>query len=102
MKKFIKALAVILILSSITVFSIPKSRTDENENVNEIAVPQKANNLILIIDNNVLVLLENDHILKFYDVNISVLPSEDILLLSNGINVNSVSEADEIAENFDG
>ena len=100
MKRFIKALAVILILSSITVFSIPKSRTDEN--VNEIAVPQKANNLILIIDNDVLVLLENDHILKFYDVNISVLPSEDILLLTNGINVNSVSEADEIAENFDG
>ena len=62
----------------------------------------KENNLILIIDNDVLVLRENDHILKFYDVNISVLPSEDILLLSNGINVNSVSEADEIAENFDG
>ena len=34
MKRFIKALAVILILSSITFFSIPKSRTDEN--VNEI------------------------------------------------------------------
>ena len=100
MNRFTKTLAILLILSSIVLFSIPK--TDIIENVNEISVPQKETDLFLIINNNTLVLLENGNILKSYDVEISVLPSEDILLLSKGIKVKDVSEADEIAENFDG
>ena len=100
MNRFTKTLAILLILSSIILFSIPKR--DIIENVNEISAPQKASDLFLVIDNNTLVLLENGNILKSYDIEISVLPSEDILLLSNGIKVKDVSEADEIAENFDG
>lgn len=57
---------------------------------------------VLSISNNTLCLFDNNSIIKAYDVNLSVLPSEDILLLTNGISVENISEADSIAENFDG
>lgn len=63
---------------------------------------QEEHKFLLTISNNTLCLFDNNLIIKEYDVNISVLPSEDILLLTNGISVENVSEADSIAENFDG
>ena len=100
MYRFLKNFVILLILSSVILFSIPKNETCEN--INEISSPQKEDSLLLVIDNNTLVLYESENIIKSYDINLSVLPSDDILLLSNGIRVKNIAEADEIAENFDG
>ena len=57
--------------------------------------------VLTINDNKLRLILDNDTI-KEYDVNINVLPGEDIKLLMDGIIVNDIQEADSIAENFDG
>lgn len=100
MKRFIQLFGALLILSIIIVVSIPKKEIKDN--VNKISAPTETSDLCLIIENDCLILKKGKKIIKSYDVSISVLPSEDILLLSNGIEVKDVSEADEIAENFDG
>lgn len=51
---------------------------------------------------NFVYLFENDKIIKQYDIDISVLPGDDIELLIKGIKVDSVSDADLIAEDYDG
>ena len=51
---------------------------------------------------NRLCLFENETVIKEYDINPSVLPSEDLYLLTKGIEVKDISEADSVAENFDG
>lgn len=68
--------------------------------------PQKANTredvfIVKLTDSGV-ALFKNKEIVKIYDIQASVLPGEDILLLSKGVSVGSVEEADNLAENFDG
>ena len=58
--------------------------------------------LQLRLENNKLYLFSNSEIIKEYDINQSVLPGEDIKLLLDGITVETESDADEVAENFDG
>ena len=53
------------------------------------------------VDNKVY-LFENTTIIKEYDINPMLLPPEDIKLLSDGIILNSMAEADSLAEDFDG
>ena len=72
----------------------------QKTNINEPDV--KKSNFVLIIEDNTLCLKDNEMTVKKYETNISVLPSEDILILTNGIKVKNISEADSIAENFDG
>ena len=100
---FKNKISVFLILSTIVVslftVSILNQKSEETS---------KNNNVIPIceysvqIKNNKIVLLENDKILKEYEINISLLPGEDLVLLSEGIKVNSIKEADKLAEDFDG
>lgn len=54
------------------------------------------------LDNNIVYLFENNKKVKKYDIDITVLPGEDIEILLDGINVKSISEADIIAEDYDG
>ncbi|MBQ1187241.1 MAG: hypothetical protein IIX54_06120 [Clostridia bacterium] len=72
----------------------------QKTNINEPDV--KNSNFVLIIEDNTLCLKDNEMTVKKYETNISVLPSEDILILTNGIEVENIAEADSIAENFDG
>ena len=72
----------------------------QKTNINDPYV--KKSNFVLIIEDNTLCLKDNETTVKKYETNISVLPIEDILILTNGIEVENISEADSIAENFDG
>ena len=101
MKKFTKFISVILLLSSLIVISIPK--TAENTKNTDININEEENKtLCLKLDNETLVLFENEKIIKKYEISISVLPGDDIFLLTEGIIVSDITEADSIAENFDG
>lgn len=85
-------ISVVILLTDNTKCNIPAG--EHRETSNEIYV-------VRLTDSGV-ALLKNEEIIKIYDIQPSVLPGEDILLLYEGISVNSVSEADSLAENFDG
>ena len=85
-------ISVVILLTDNTKCNIPAG--ENRETSNEIYV-------VRLTDSGV-ALLKNEEIIKIYDIQPSVLPGEDILLLYEGISVNSVSEADSLAENFDG
>ena len=87
---------VISIISMCVIFNdnkkiTSKSTTEFSENTMKIQ----------LIDSKVHLLL-NDSIIKTYEIVPEILPGEDILLLSNGIIVDSEAEADSIVEDFDG
>lgn len=95
--KFRKILTILLILLMFTLFSC-KSNDKPTKNT-----PSKTENsfeLKLIEDQ--LFLLNAEKTIKKYEINPKVLPSEDILLLIEGIKVKDEEEADLLAENFDG
>ncbi len=93
-------LGIILILSVafLVICFLPK-----NENPNDTSSGTKiSTEYIIKLHENDIVLFENEKIIKYYDINPSVLPGEDLTLLIKGITVNTVAEADKIAEDFDG
>ena len=90
---------VILLLIFVFILSL-FSCESQNTNTNEQELEK--NSLVLIIEDNTLCLKDNETTVKKYETNLSVLPSEDILILTKGIKVENISEADSVAENFDG
>ena len=94
--KFKRTLIIISIIFLFTITSCNK---------NESTAPESStiqNNYILkLVDDNLL-LIYNEQIVKKYEINPKVLPSEDIKLLVDGINIENENQADLIAENFDG
>ena len=101
MKRIIITSITILLLSCVIILSIPKT-SKNTEKANKVIPKNDESSFVLKLYDDELVLYENENIIKRYDVTISVLPSEDIFLLSNGIKVKDVAEADAVAENFDG
>ena len=100
MKRNLIFLLTLLILLSIIIVSSSKNintKTLENEEISS-----KTNEYTLKLENEKVVLFEGDKIIKQYDIILSVLPGEDIELLLNGIKVNSIAEADHLAEDYDG
>ena len=100
MKRNLIFLLTLLILLSIIIVSSSKNintKTLENEEISS-----KTNEYTLKLENEKVVLFEGDKIIKQYDIILSVLPGEDIELLLNGIKVNSIAEADYLAEDYDG
>ena len=93
----LKILSAFLIVSISFFCSCESEQADTPKDISSI---QDSFELKLI--DNEICLLNNKNIVKIYEVNPWVLPSEDILLLSEGIVVTSENEADSIAENFDG
>lgn len=100
MKNQIKLIMLLLltIVLGILTFTQKSDNSDENNSINTYTT----NIFTLKIINNELCLQNNDKTVKKYEINPSVLPSEDIYLLTQGICVKDESEADSIAENFDG
>ena len=94
--KFKKILKIILILSLLIIASCKNNKT----NLPEVTVSE--NDYVLKLIDNDLLLIYNNRIIKKYEINSDVLPSEDIKLLTDGINIQDESQADLIAENFDG
>ena len=100
MKRNLIFLLTLLILLSVIIVSSSNNintKTSENEEISS-----KTNEYTLKLENEKVVLFEGDKIIKQYDIILSVLPGEDIELLLNGIKVNSIAEADHLAEDYDG
>ena len=96
--KIVNLIIILLITLNIILCFSSCKKSKENP-VTESKTQEK---YVLTITENKLRLILNDDTVKEYDVNINVLPGEDIKLLMDGIIVNDIQEADSIAENFDG
>lgn len=81
---------------------IPAFSSCKNSDTKTKIESSAQDNYVLTIKDNTLCLLNNKELIKEYNVNISVLPGEDLKLLVEGIPVKNLSDADSIAENFDG
>lgn len=92
-------LMVILFITLSIIFCFSSCKKSKENPVTESKTQEK---YVLTITENKLRLILNDDTVKEYDVNINVLPGEDIKLLLDGIIVDGIQEADSIAENFDG
>ena len=92
------------ILLVIITFAILPLFTKSGGNITSTKEPDVSSytEMKLTIFNNELCLIIGSSVSKKYDVDISVLPGEDILILKNGISVKTISEADSIAEDYDG
>lgn len=94
----IKFLLIILLL----LFTSTLASCQNNDKQNAKSSSNANNGYVLKLINNELFLINIDKAIKKYEINPMVLPSEDILLLIEGIKVEDEKEADSIAENFDG
>lgn len=101
MNRQLKLFYIMLILLCISLICIPKFGQQTVSDSKRINQSEEIRFYLRIYDNT-LCLFENDTIIKKYDINPLVLPSDDIYLLTNGIEVKDISEADSVAENFDG
>lgn len=95
-----KALALAIFSVIIVVTLIPRPLTsDENKKENSSIT---LNVYKVIADEESVCLTLNGKIVKYYDIDLSVLPPEDTVNLFKGITVKSPEEADRIIEDFDG
>lgn len=97
------AVTLLFILLAISLFLLPILSNEQDAPPSSSAESGTENNtLTLKLYDNTLCLFENREIVKKYEVNPSVLPGEDLGILSRGITVKSIAEADSIAEDYDG
>lgn len=106
MEEKISTRIVIIILFVLLIAAfllVPITANSTNDYADE-AKPssQSAKILVFRLDNGVVSLYDNDKAIKSYDIDISLLPGEDVKLLYEGIVVKSEAEADMLAEDFDG
>ena len=99
MHKTVKILSILALLCCRLALLLVENKTPPKDN--DTGTSSNTVFLLKLVDNN-LYLYESNVILKSYDINPVVLPGEDILMLSNGVEVKNIAEADSIVENFDG
>ncbi len=96
LKLSIFMLFAVLLCTLFTVNILPANKTfKETKQSSEIF------EYTVTLKNNKIVLLENDNVYKEYSANPALLSGEDLVLLSSGIKVLSVAEADSLLEDFD-
>ena len=93
--KFLLMLTVLLIIFIFSACQNSNEPTTKNSS-------NKENRFELKLIEDELYLLNFNKTIKKYEINPNVLPSEDILVLIEGIKVKDEEEADLMAENFDG
>lgn len=106
MKEAIKQRIYILILSittALTLFFLPRMTSKPEEKIDSDIAPKVNVETIYRIElnNDKVVLMRDGALIKEYDVNISLLPGEDILILTKGVSFNSLGEADIFMEDYD-
>ena len=92
-------LTVIILVATISLlfFANNSYGNSQNENGNK-----QTKYVVKYLDGEV-VLLKNDSVIeKFEDINFDLLPTEDKLLLEDGIIVSSKAEAHTLIEDYDG
>ena len=91
-------LGVLLILFAI----LFKPKSIENEIINQEEKVKKEDVYIVKSEDNSVFLFKNGDAVKEYDIDIRLLPGNDIKRLTDGITVESESAADRLAEDYDG
>lgn len=96
-------IAALLILAAVFVMLLCMPSTIEKPKDNDVSKSQTDNSdYVLKLQDSKVSLLKDDKIIKTYDIIPSLLPGEDILSLTKGIEVADIAQADSIAEDFDG
>ena len=100
----IKAIITIIITSISLIATISLLFFADNNNKNNPTVTTSNNSKYLVkYSSGEVVLFENEKIIeKFDDVNFEILPTEDKLLLEDGIVVSSIADAHRLIEDYDG
>lgn len=103
MKRKTTALLVILtaIIVAITALSLSREQNEYADHDNSQKNVSRHEYVIRAKDNAVY-LYDGSKVIKEYDINPLLLPSEDYEMLLNGIPAQSVENADMLAEDFDG
>ncbi len=92
-------MAIILLIATIVFFFFTDNKKDENS----VQSGFKDDKLVIKYIDGEVVLLNNEKIIeKFSYVNFEILPTEDKLLLEDGILVSSIGEAHTLIEDYDG
>lgn len=91
----ISIISALLVICFILVFITNNNYKPETDEPDE-------KTYVIRINDDTVCLFENEKIIKKYNIDITVLPGEDIEILLKGINVDDVSEADMLAEDYDG
>lgn len=99
-----RRITVILLfcLLAISLFLLPLLSNEPTTEQSESSISSYDDTLTLKLFENELCLFKSGEIIKKYDINPAVLPGEDIKLLSDGIAVKTLAEADTVAEDYDG
>ncbi|MEE0928375.1 MAG: hypothetical protein UIG59_04210 [Acutalibacteraceae bacterium] len=92
----ISLLAAVLLIALVIDNSVKKGpESPSTDPVNETRYFVK-------IEDDSVCLVKNNDIIKTYEIDITLLPGDDILTLMQGIEVKNPAEADLLAEDFDG
>ena len=100
-----KRTALLLMLTAIIIAGIAISLTrsqKEYKNSNNSKKNVSSHEYVIRAKDNAVYLYDDNKVIKEYDINPLLLPSEDYEMLLNGISVESVENADMLAEDFDG
>ncbi len=98
----IRCMIITLLILITIILATSNNDTSTRIHENEVSSAEKEKSYMIKLLDSKVSLYESNTVIKEYDINPGLLPGEDILLLSNGIVVKSISEADSIAEDFDG
>ena len=95
----------IYVLTCAIIISVTLTATSFIINRNRGKTVSKANTActycVKMVGNDIC-LFENNEVIKKYNIDANLLPGEDQLLLIEGIKVDSISDADLLAEDYDG
>lgn len=100
-----KRTALLVILTAIIIMSIVlslKRGLNEDYNSDNSQKSVSDNEYVIRAKDNAVYLYDGNKVIKEYDINPLLLPSEDYEMLLNGIPVQSIANADMLAEDFDG
>ena len=106
MKDVVKQRVYILILSittALSIFFLPRITNTPEEKIDSNAAPKVSveTTYRIELNNDKIVLMRDNTLIKEYDVNISLLPGEDILILTEGVSFSSLREAEAFMEDYD-
>lgn len=102
----VKGTALLVILTTILIITLTQSLTkvqkeSDNQESSQNNLPNHHEYVIRAKDNSVY-LYDGNTVIKEYEINPLLLPSEDYEMLLNGISAQSIENADMLAEDFDG
>lgn len=96
---FITTFVISVIITTYISYNVTENASTKYKNP---VTESSKNEYVLKIHENRVALYNGDEIIKYYNINITLLPGKDIETLYNGIYVTDIAMADMMAEDFDG